>query len=142
MELSDIKRYFIVGAAGSVTVYCDLCREYIGYVKTITIMSEQRVQIEYEVYGYDEAGITYDIEYDSFDILVKSLEEYLGKKSNEWNIINQTGYYPDEPEMEYDRDESHKLIIQDFMNDKIYLPRYGKVTIREGYWKRLHDMAL
>lgn len=139
MELSDIKQYLKVGASRTVTIYCELCREYIGYVQTITIMSERLVQIEYEVYGYDEAGITYYIEYDSFEVLVKSLEKYLEKRSNEWNIINQTGYYPDEHHIEYDIKETHNLIKQDFMNDQISLPQYGKVTIKEGYWKKLHD---
>lgn len=140
MELSDIRQYLIVGTSRTVTVYCELCREYIGYVKTITIMNEKLVRIEYEVYGNDEAGITYHIEYDNFETLIKSLQEYLGKSSNEWNIINQTGYYPDEPQIEYDINETHKLIEQDFVNDKIILPKYGKATINEGYWKELHDM--
>lgn len=43
MELSDIKRYLAVGASRTVTIYCELCREYIGYVQTITIMSERLV---------------------------------------------------------------------------------------------------
>lgn len=132
MELSDIKRYLKVGATRTVTVYCELCREYIGYVKTITIMDEQRVRIEYDVYGYDEAGITYFVQYDSFGTLVKSLQEYLGQSPNEWNIVNQTGYYPKKPQIEYDINETHKLIEQDFVNDKISLPNYGKITINEG----------
>lgn len=139
MELSDIKQYLKVGATRTVTVYCELCREYIGYVKTITIINEQCVRIEYDVYGCDEAGITYFIQYDSFEALMKSLQEYLGQSSNEWNIINQTGYYPKEPQIEYDINETHKLIKQDFVNDKINLPKYGKITINKGYWKILHD---
>jgi len=139
MEISDIKRYLITGSSRTVTVYYELCKEYIGYVKTITIMSEQLVQIEYDVYGYDEAGITYDIEYDNFETLIKSLQEYIGESSNKWNIINQTGYYPDRPQIEYDINEIHKLIVQDFVNDKMILPRYGKVRIKEDYWKELYD---
>lgn len=139
MELSDIKRYLKVGASKTVTIYCELCREYTGYVKTITIMTEQLVRIEYDVYGYDEAGITYYIRYNDFELLIKSLQEYLGQSLDEWNIINQTGYYPNEPQIEYDINETHKLIKQDFVNDKINLPKYGEITINEGYWKRLHD---
>lgn len=40
-------------------------------------MSEQLVEIEYDVYGYDEAGITYYIEYDDFETLIKRLQEYI-----------------------------------------------------------------
>lgn len=87
MELSDIRRYLAVGASRTVTIYCELCREYIGYVQTITIMSERLVQIEYEVYGYDEAGITYSIKYNDFGTLIKSLQEYLGKSYTEWNVL-------------------------------------------------------
>lgn len=139
MELSDIKRYLAVGASRTVTIYCELCREYIGYVQTITIMSERLVQIEYEVYGYDEAGITYSIKYNDFGTLIKSLQEYLGKSYTEWNIINRTGYYPGKPQMQYDINNTHKLIRRDFVNDRIILPQYGKVMINEGYWKRMHD---
>lgn len=142
MKISDIKRYLIVGLSKTVTVYCELCKKYIGYVKTITIMSEQLVEIEYDVYGYDEVGITYYIEYDDFETLIKSLQEYIGENSNKWNIINQTGYYPNEPQIEYDINETHKLIVQDFLDNKIILSQYGKVRIKEDYWKRLYDSKL
>ena len=139
MELSDIKRYFITGASRTVTIYCELCTKYTGYVETVTIISEQQVRIEFDVYGYDEAGITYYIEYDKFETLIKSLQEYLGKSSDQWNIINQTGYYPDEPQMEYHINQTHVLIESDFLNDTIILPKNGKVTIKDDYWKKLYD---
>lgn len=139
MKLNDIKQYLIVGLSKTVTVYCELCKEYIGYVKTITIMNEKIVRVEYDVYGYDEAGITYYIEYNSFEILINSLQEYIGEDLNKWNIINQSGYYPDEPQVKYDINKTHNLIIKDLKNDKIILPSNGKITMKEDYWKELHD---
>ncbi len=139
MELSDIKRYLKTGASKTVTVYCELSSKYTGYVETITMMNERQVCIEFDVYGYDEAGITYFINYDNFEILLKSLEEYLGKSSDEWNIINQIGYYPKEPQLEYDLNHTHELIQYDFLTDNIVLPQYGKVTIKDDYWKKLYD---
>ena len=138
MKLNDIKQYLLVGASKTVTVYCELCKEYIGYVKTITIMNEKIVRIEYDVYGYDEAGITYYVEYNSFEILINSLQEYIGEDLNKWNIINQSGYYPDKPQVKYDINKTHKLIENDFINDKIILPSNGHITIKEDYWKELH----
>lgn len=67
------------------------------------------------------------------------MEEYLGKSSDEWNIINQTGYYPKEPQLEYDLNHTHELIQYDFLTDNIVLPQYGKVTIKDDYWKKLYD---
>lgn len=42
-------------------------------------------------------------------------------------------------EMEYDINQTHVLIESDFLNDTIILPKNGKVTIKDDYWKKLYD---
>ena len=41
--------------------------------------------------------------------------------------------------MEYDINQTHVLIESDFLNDTIILPKNGKVTIKDDYWKKLYD---
>lgn len=133
MSSDELKRYIKVGRERSITIYCELCDEYLGYVKTVTIMDEALVRIEYNVWNYDEAGPTYFIQYDDLEGLITSLQEYLGKNINEWKNINQTGYYPQALNIDYDLDQSHKLIEQDIMDHKISLPQYGKVEMKKNY---------
>lgn len=138
MQIDEILRYLEVSRSKTVTIACDNCEKYLGYVRTITIKRENIVTIEFEVYGYDEGGITYFIQYNNFELLICSLEKYLGKKLEDWENINQTGYYP-EP-INCDKEKTTKIIKQDLINDKIKLPDLGnKIWITGGYWKDLHD---
>ena len=94
MELAGLIRYMEMSRAKTITVDCSLSTEYSGYVWTITIQPDNIVRVEFEVYGYDEGGITYYIQYRNFDGLIKNLEKYLGKNLIDWENVNQTGNYP------------------------------------------------
>lgn len=79
MELTGLIRHMKTSRTKTITVDCSLSMEYSGYVRTITIMPDNIVKVEFEVYGYDEGGITYYVQYKNFDTLIKNLENYLGR---------------------------------------------------------------
>lgn len=69
----DKNRNFIhlhVGRSRSVCVDCSLSENYPGWVRTITIESETELQVEFDVYGYDEGGLYVAIEYSDIDTLI------------------------------------------------------------------------
>lgn len=142
MQLTNLIQYMKLSKSKMVVVDCELCKDYLGYVRTITIMEETLVKIEFDVYNYDEAGLTYFIKYENFELLIKSLEEYLEKKLDEWEIINVTGYYPERPLINYDINKTHKIIKHDLIYNKIKLPNYGHIQIKEGYWKDIYDKKI
>lgn len=138
MQKDEIMRYLEVGSSRTITIACDSCEKYPGYVRTITIQKDYIVKIEFEVYGYDEGGITYFIQYNCFELLIYSLEKYLGKKLDEWENINKTGYYP-EP-INCNKQQTNEIINQDLIDDKIELPELANnIWMPDGYWKQLHD---
>lgn len=139
MNADQLRNLLKLGKSKTVIIYCDLCVDYIGYVKTITIMNEKIIRIEYDIYGYDEAGLTYFVEYENFDMLIKSMQEYMRSDISDWKNISLTSGYPQELEYDFDINVTHKLIKQDLLNDEIELPQYGKISMKEGYWKNLYD---
>lgn len=137
MSVEQLRNLLKFGKFKTVIIYCGLCVDYIGYVKTITIMDEKMVRIEYDTYGYDEAGLTFFVEYEDLDILIKSMQEYIGSDIRDWKNISITSDYPQEPEHDFDINITHRLIRQDLLNNKIKLPQYGKISMKEGYWRKL-----
>lgn len=139
MNDEQLRSLLKFGKSKTVIIYCDLCDDYIGYVKTITIMNEKMIRIEYNTYGYDEAGLTFFVEYKDINILIKSMQEYIRSDIKDWKNISLTSDYPQEPKFDYDINTTHGLIRQDLLNNKIKLPQYGKISMKEGYWKKLID---
>lgn len=139
MDVKQLRNLLKLGSTRTVVIYCDLCIDYIGYVKTITIMNEKTVRLEYNTYGYDEGGLTYFVEYEDFGTLLKSMQEYLESDINKWKNISLTSDYPQELERNFDINITHRLIIHDLLNNKLKLPKYGNITMKEGYWKHLYN---
>lgn len=139
MELAGLIRYMEMSRAKTITVDCSLSTEYSGYVWTITIQPDNIVRVEFEVYGYDEGGITYYIQYRNFDGLIKNLEKYLGKNLIDWENVNQTGNYPERPG-NWEKENADEKIKIDLVSNNIKLPLNGiRTWMPEGYWKNLHD---
>lgn len=140
MNKNDIMQHLIVGRSKAIIIEQKRSKEYPGYVRTITIMRENIVRIEFEEYGWDEGGITYYVQFDTIEKLIESLEEYLGKTIENWDNINKTGTYPEEnnDDESVNKTLSDKKIIEDMLSDKIKLPKNGNHTwMPNGYWKEL-----
>lgn len=139
MELTGLIRHMEMSRTKSIIIDCSLSAKYSGYVRTITIKHNNIVKIEFEVYGYDEGGITYFIQYKNIDILIKSLEKYLGKDLVDWENVSQTGYYPEQPN-NWEKGGADEKIKVDLISNNIDLPLNGMRTwMPEGYWKNLCD---
>lgn len=139
MELTGLIRHMEMSRTKTVTIDCSLSTEYLGYVRTITIKPNNIAKIEFEVYGYDEGGITYFIQYKNLDILIKSLEKYLGKNLTDWENVNQTGNYPERPS-NWEKGAGDEKIRTDLISNNIKLPLNGMRTwMPEGYWKNLYN---
>ncbi|MCI9478038.1 MAG: hypothetical protein HFI21_03425 [Lachnospiraceae bacterium] len=92
MELNSLIQHMKLSRNKSVIVDRCIPKEYPGYVRTITIMQNSIARVEFEVYGYDEGGITYFIQYLDYECLVKNLEEYLTKKLMIGIILIKQGF--------------------------------------------------
>lgn len=138
MELNGLIQHMRMNESKTITIDCDMSKEYPGYVRTITIKNDNTIRVEFEVYGYDEGGITFFIQYKNFELLIYSLEKYLEKEIEEWDNINQSGHYPEA--IDCDIRQTNKIIKLDLVNDNIKLPVSGdKIWIPDGFWKKLHD---
>ena len=141
MESTDLIRHMEMSRTRSIIVDRSLSAEYPGYVSTITIKHDNIVKIEFEVYGYDEGGITYFIQYKNIDILIKSLEKYLGKNLVDWENVSQTGHYPERPD-NWKKENADEKIKVDLISGNIDLPLNGMRTwMPGGYWKSLCDRS-
>ncbi len=139
MGLTGLIRHMEMSRTRSIIVDRSLSAEYPGYVRTITIQHNNIVKIEFEVYGYDEGGITYFIQYKNIDILIKSLEKYLSKDLVDWENVDQTGYYPEKPN-DQKKEGADEKIEADLISNSINLPLNGMRTwMPGGYWKDLCD---
>ena len=137
MEVGDLLRYIEMSRSRSVIVDRSIPQEYPGYVRTVTVMPDGVIRVEFETYGCDEGGITYFIKYADYEALVKSLEEYFMKKIDHWENISRTGFYPDQIEVS-DMGLVHRKIQADLVNGKIQYKQNGiKTWLPDGYWKRL-----
>lgn len=139
MDLTSLLQQMAMNRSKTVTIDCSAPKEYPGYVRTITIAQDNIARVEFEVHGYDEGGITYFIEYENVETLVKMMEQYLGKGIADWENINQTGSYPDKVDVD-DLEAVHQRIENDMVNDQIKIPLGGMKTWKPGgYWKKLYD---
>lgn len=72
-------------------------------------------------------------------MLGKKFRRIFDKKIDDWDNINQTGFYPEEMAVN-DIDTIHKKIKTDLINKRISLPLGGiKIWMPDGYWKTLID---
>jgi len=138
MDINEIAQYVELGSARSVTIDRSLAKNYPGYVREIIIMRGFLVRIEFNVYDHDCGGLSFYFKYSDYETLVLSLEHYLDKKIENWTNISKTGFYPS-IEDEYNIEISGKVLINDFLNDNVILPReYLEKYLPVGYWEELY----
>lgn len=135
MDLVELRIRLKLGKSRTVVIFCELCSEYPGYVKTITIMDVRKVRIEYNVYGYDEAGVTYFVEFENENMMIESMERYIGKSFADWRNINLESEYPRKPDGIYEIGQAHNKISEDIRNNKIKLPVNGTIRRKEDGWR-------
>ncbi|HET6250642.1 MAG TPA: hypothetical protein VFE47_23340 [Tepidisphaeraceae bacterium] len=65
-----------------------------GYVRTVYLRADNRVVVEYEQYGFDEAGAYFYGEYCDLASLVREMEAFLRKPVSEWKLLSERNDYP------------------------------------------------
>jgi len=124
MDKNEIIQYVEFGRNKSIIVDRSLLKNYHGHVRDTYIIYDFTVAIEFNLYNYDEGGLTFRFKYADYDSLISSLENYLGKKIEHWENFSKTGNYPIIDEI---NDNDIKLagekIKDDFANNKLELPK-------------------
>jgi hypothetical protein len=139
MDKHEIISYIEIGRAKSVCVDRRLLEQYPGFVRDITIMKEMVLKIEFNVFEYDEGGLTIKVYYNDFDKLLSAVEQYTGIPIEHWENISKSGWYP-ELEREVDFTLSGIKLKHNLIDKTLALPTGGaKYEIPEGYWKDIAD---
>lgn len=137
MDIAEIKKYICVGKSRSVCVDILNTDKFPGYVRTVTIYSDYRVNIVYNVYDMNEGGPSFWGKFESLKETVDTLEEFLGKPISDWENFSKTGRYPESPSS-IDLSVSHKKMKQAILNNDILTPQKGNFQIRQDcYWSNL-----
>jgi hypothetical protein len=132
MTRDEIYRYICVGSSKSVCVDIRLIPEYPGFVRSIIFCDGNRVLVEFEQYGFDEAGAYFNAKYPSLDAAIDAVEEFLGSPIESWQNYNKTGDYPEEPDHLNTSDGDAKL-REAIGNDNVPLPRGSRFSLQGSY---------
>jgi hypothetical protein len=132
MTRDEIDRYICVGSSNSVCVDRRLIPEYPGFVRSIIFRDGNRVSVEFEQYGFDEAGAYFNAEYPSLDAAIDAVEEFLGSPIESWQNYNKTGDYPEEP-YDLNASDGHAKLVEAIGNDKAPLPRGSRFSLQGSY---------
>jgi hypothetical protein len=95
MTKNEIERHLVAGSTKSVKVDVSLVDEYPGFVRTVTIADGNEVRVDFEQYGYDEAGAYFKARFESLDDAIQAVERYLNKQLSDWTNFTKTGEYPE-----------------------------------------------
>ncbi|MFW1799652.1 hypothetical protein ACG9YX_06400 [Acinetobacter nematophilus] len=106
MNIDELVNYIAVGMTQPVVVDRTLLEEYGRYIRVIGFLKNNKILISYYYYdGSDEdTGVDIQLQYESLDTAIKSIEQFLGLSIDQWENYNRTGNYP-EP-------------LEDFVEDK------------------------
>jgi len=84
MTRDEVYRYICVGSSKSVCVDIRLMPEYPGFVRSIIFREGNSVSVEFEQYGFDEAGAYFNAKYQSLDAAIDAVEIFLGSPIESW----------------------------------------------------------
>lgn len=139
MDKTEIVKYLGLGDAQSLCVHRCLLERYPGFVREITIMKNNIIKTEFNVYECDEGELRVKAYYNDLDELISELEKYIGENIERWGNITLSGWYP-ELNVDVDFNQSGLKLKHDLVNRTLKLPQNAiKYEIPEGYWKSLFD---
>lgn len=96
MNKTEILNYIAVGRYYSVTVDRILLKDFGNIIREICFQRDNQVRVSYLPYGMDEGGYDIYLTYDSIDLAICSIEDFLNKKLENWENFNKSGSYPEE----------------------------------------------
>jgi hypothetical protein len=95
MTETEIFQHLQVGRAKSVCVDISLVPKNSSLVRHVRITHSLELIIEFLPFGFDEGGVVFKSDFESFDLLRSFLEEYLGQPLTAWHNYTKSGAYPD-----------------------------------------------
>lgn len=112
MNINELVNYIAVGMTQPVVVDRTLLEEYGRYIRVIGFLKNNKILISYYYYdGSDEdTGVDIQLQYESLDTAIKSIEQFLGLSIDQWENYNRTGNYP-EPLEDFVEDKWADLIV-------------------------------
>ena len=131
MTRDEVYRYICVGSSKSVCVDIRLMPEYPGFVRSIIFRDGDRVSVEFEQYGFDEAGAYFNAKYPSLDAAIDAVEEFLGSPIESWQNYNKTGNYPEEP-YHLDASDGYAKLVEAIRNDNVPLPIGSRFSLQNA----------
>jgi hypothetical protein len=105
--------------------------EYPGFARSISIRDGNRVSVEFEQYGFDEAGAYFNAKYTSLDAAIEAVEEFLGSPIESWQNYNKTGNYPEDP-YQLDASDGYAKLVEAIRNDNVPLPRGSRFSLQNA----------
>jgi hypothetical protein len=131
MTRDEVYRYICVGSSKSVCVDIRLMPEYPGFVRSIIFREGNSVSVEFEQYGFDEAGAYFNAKYQSLDAAIDAVEIFLGSPIESWQNYNKTGNYPEEP-YQLDASDGYAKLVEAIRNDIVPLPRGSRFSLQNA----------
>jgi predicted AAA+ superfamily ATPase len=94
MTKAEVFQYLQVGRTKSVCVDISLVPENSSLVRHVQITHPTELTIEFLPFGFDEGGVIFKSDFESFDDMRSFLEEYLGQPFAAWHNYTKSGSYP------------------------------------------------
>lgn len=111
MNIDELVNYIEVGMTQPVVVDRTLLEEYGRYIRVIGFLKNNKILISYCFYdgSGDDTGVDINLQYESLDTAIQSIEQFLGLSIDQWENYNRTGNYP-EPLVDFVEDKWADLI--------------------------------
>ncbi len=130
MGREEIVSTIAVGAGKSICVLMDRPSAFPGYVRLISLHSDNRIQVAFEVDGLDEGGAYFWATYPTFDALLASLEQFLRKPVQDW----QRPYLEELPRGRVVPD--HEALATAIRAKTIDFPAGVQFKLQDSYWSQ------
>jgi hypothetical protein len=111
MNIDELVNYIEVGMTQPVVVDRTLLEEYGRYIRVIGFLKNNKILVSYYFYdgSGDDTGVDINLQYESLDTAIQSIEQFLGLSIDKWENYNRTGNYP-EPLVNFVEDKWADLI--------------------------------
>lgn len=111
MNIEELVNYIEVGMTQPVVVDRTLLEEYGRYIRVIGFLKNNKILVSYYFYdgSGDDTGVDINLQYESLDTAIQSIEQFLGLSIDKWENYNRTGNYP-EPLVDFVEDKWADLI--------------------------------
>ncbi|MEQ1309796.1 hypothetical protein [Acinetobacter bereziniae] len=111
MNIDELVNYIEVGMTQPVVVDRTLLEEYGRYIRVIGFLKNNKILVSYYFYdgSGDDTGVDINLQYESLDTAIQSIEQFLGLSIDKWENYNRTGNYP-EPLVDFVEDKWADLI--------------------------------